>query len=74
MESLAAEEPELISVEEARRLVEEGHNPFFLDTRNSKHYGQSDVKIPGSVRIWREELEERIDEVPRARIIIAYCT
>lgn len=74
MESLAAEELELMSVEDAWRLVEEGHNPFFLDSRNSKHYGQSDVKIPGSVRIWREELEARIDEVPRERIIITYCT
>jgi len=73
MESLAAEEPELISVEEAWRLVEEGENPFFLDTRNSKHYGQSDVKIPDSVRIGREELAARIDEVPRERIVITYC-
>jgi rhodanese-related sulfurtransferase len=66
--------PELISAEEAWRLVEEGANPVFIDTRNEKHWGQSDVKIPGSLRIWREELAARIDEVPRARPIITYCT
>jgi rhodanese-related sulfurtransferase len=66
--------PELISVEDAWRLLEEGANPFFLDTRNEKHWGQSDVKIPNAVRIWRDELATRLDEVPRGRPIITYCT
>jgi hypothetical protein len=74
MEAQAQVTPELISVEEARRLIEEGHDPIFIDTRNSKHWGQSDQKIPGALRIWREELEARIEEVPRGRVIIAYCT
>ena len=67
-------QPELISAEDAWRLVEAGAKPFFLDTRNEKHWGQSDVKIRGAVRIWREELAARIDEVPRGRPIITYCT
>jgi rhodanese-related sulfurtransferase len=68
------EEPQLISVEDAWRLVKEGANPVFIDTRNQKHWGQSDVKIPGALRIWREELAARLDEVPRDRPIITYCT
>lgn len=67
-------QPELISAEDAWRLVEEGARPFFLDTRNAKHWGQSDVKIRGAVRIWREELAARLDEVPRDRPVITYCT
>ena len=63
----------LISAEDAWRLVEEGARPVFIDTRNAKHWGQSDVKIPGAVRIWREELAERLDEVPRGRPVITYC-
>jgi rhodanese-related sulfurtransferase len=65
---------ELIGAEEARELVEQGANPVFIDTRNARHWGQSDVKIPGALRIWREELEARIDEVPRGRTVITYCT
>jgi len=64
----------LISVEDAWRLAQEGANPVFIDTRNEKHWGQSDVKIPGSLRIWRGELESRLDEVPRGRPVITYCT
>jgi hypothetical protein len=65
---------ELIGVEEAWRLVEQGADPVFIDTRNAKHWGQSDSMIPGALRIWREELEARIDEVPRGRTVITYCT
>ena len=65
---------ELISAEEAWELVEQGANPVFIDTRNARHWAQSDVKIPGALRIWREELEARISEVPRGRTIITYCT
>lgn len=68
------ENPQLISAEDAWRLVQEGANPVFIDTRNAKHWGQSDVKIPGALRIWREELAARLDEVPRGRPIITYCT
>jgi rhodanese-related sulfurtransferase len=67
-------QPELVSAEDAWRLVEEGAEPFFLDTRNAKHWGQSEVKIRGAVRIWREELAARIAEVPRGRPVITYCT
>jgi rhodanese-related sulfurtransferase len=66
-------EPKLISPEEAWALVESGRGPVFLDTRNPKHWGQSDLQIPGSLRIWRLELEERIDEVPRGRPVVIYC-
>lgn len=68
------EKPQLIGVEDAWRLVQEGANPVFIDTRNAKHWGQSDVKIPGALRIWREDLAARLDEVPRNRTVIIYCT
>lgn len=54
-------------------MVEEGRAPVFLDTRNARHWGRSEHEIPGSLRIWREELEERIGEVPRGRPVVTYC-
>ena len=65
--------PKLVSPEEAWALVESGRSPVFLDTRNPKHWGQSESQLPGSVRLWRLELEERIDEVPRGRPVVIYC-
>ncbi|MFL6227310.1 MAG: rhodanese-like domain-containing protein [Pyrinomonadaceae bacterium] len=68
-----ASEPRRISPAEAWRIVEVGRAPVFLDTRNAKHWSQSDVQIPNTLRIWRGELEARIGEVPRGRPIITYC-
>jgi rhodanese-related sulfurtransferase len=66
-------EPLRISPKEAWRLVEAKRAPVFLDTRNARHYARSDVQIPGSLYIRREQLVERIDEVPRGRPVITYC-
>jgi rhodanese-related sulfurtransferase len=67
------EEPKRISPEEAWALVEAGREPIFIDTRNPAHWGKSEHQIPGSLRIWRVELEQRIAEVPRGRPLVAYC-
>ena len=66
-------EPKRISPLEARALVEGGREPVFIDTRNPMHWEKSEHQIPGSLRIWRMELEERIEEVPRGRPVVTYC-
>jgi len=65
--------PKRVTPEEAWGLVEAGLRPVFIDTRNPRHWAQSDVQIPGSLRIWRAELEDRIGEVPRGRPLVTYC-
>ena len=67
------EGPKRITPGEAWRMIEGGREPIFIDTRNARHWAQSDEQIPGSLRIWREELEERIAEVPRGRPLVTYC-
>lgn len=67
------QEPQRIGPAEAWRLVAEGRRPIFLDTRNARHWGRSDEQIPDTLRIWREELEARIEEVPRGRPVVTYC-
>ena len=69
----ALREPARVSPAEAWALFERGRDPVFIDTRNPYHRAKSDWQIPGSLRIWRGELEERIAEVPRGRPIVTYC-
>jgi rhodanese-related sulfurtransferase len=68
-----AVEPKRINPKEAWRMIEDGREPVFIDTRNARHWAQSEQQIPGSLRIWREELEARIEEVPRGRPLVTYC-
>ena len=66
-------EPRWVGPAEAWALAQRGRDPVFLDTRNPYHRARSGWQIPGSLRIWRGELEERIDEVPRNRPVVIYC-
>jgi len=51
-----------------------GEPIVFIDTRNSRDWNASDVKIPGALRIHYSELLKHINELPRDRLIVTYCT
>jgi rhodanese-related sulfurtransferase len=67
-------EPERITIEETRKRMESGEQVLFVDVRNDKDWGASDVRLPGAVRVPLAQLEQRVGELPRDRIVIAYCT
>jgi rhodanese-related sulfurtransferase len=66
--------PERISPGEVRKRLDRGEPIFFIDTRNIHDWGASDVKIPGARRIHYSELKQHINELPRDRLIVTYCT
>ena len=55
-------------------MMNRGEPPLFIDTRNPHDWGESDVKLPGALRIHFSDLEEHLDELPRDRLIVTYCT
>ena len=63
-----------ITIEEVKQRMDRGEPILFIDTRNPHDWGESDVKIPGALRIHYSELEQRLDELPRDRLIVPYCT
>ena len=67
-------EPQRISPAEVKKRLEKGESILFIDTRNQHDYGESDVKIPGARRIHYSELMQHLDELPRDRLIVTYCT
>lgn len=67
-------EPKRITVKEVKRRMDRGEPVLFIDTRNSHDWGESDVKLPGARRIHFKELDQHIDELPRDRLIVTYCT
>jgi rhodanese-related sulfurtransferase len=49
--------------------------PFtFVDTRNPQAWGEADTKLPGATRVPADEVEQHLDEIPRDRAVITYCT
>ena len=63
-----------ITVEEVKKRMDEGEQILFIDTRKSQDWDASDVKLPGALRIHYSALEQHLDELPRDRPIVPYCT
>jgi rhodanese-related sulfurtransferase len=62
-----------ISPEDAIALVKSGA-AVILDVVSSASYAVMREAIAGAIRIPPEELAERLDELPKSRTILTYCT
>lgn len=63
-----------ITVDEVKKRMDEGESILFIDTRNSHDWSESGVKLPGALRIHYSKLDQHLEELPRDRTIVAYCT
>ena len=63
-----------VTVDEVKQRMDRGEEFTFVDTRNPKAWAEAETKLPGAIRIPAEEVEQHIDEIPRGRSVITYCT
>jgi rhodanese-related sulfurtransferase len=63
-----------VTVDEVKERMDRGEAFTFVDTRNPKAWAEAKTKLPGAIRIPAEEVEQHIDEIPRGRSVITYCT
>jgi rhodanese-related sulfurtransferase len=71
---MSAKNSELrISPQDAYALVE-SREAVILDVVSSASYATMHEAIAGAIRIPPEELADRLDELPKSRTIITYCT
>lgn len=63
-----------ISVDELRRRMEAGEEFTFLDTRNPQAWAESEVKLPGAMRVPLDNFEAELGRIPKNKNIVAYCT
>ena len=63
-----------ITPDEVKERMDRGEQFVFVDSRNDKAWAESDVKLPGAVRLPLKEAGSRAGELPRDRTIITYCT
>ncbi|GAM09710.1 hypothetical protein OR1_01990 [Geobacter sp. OR-1] len=60
-----------ISSTEARKMIDQKKNIYLLDVRTHEEYRQARLK--GSILIPINEIERRLNEVPKNRPILVYC-
>ena len=63
-----------ITVDDAFGRFDRGEPIVFLDSRNRHAWSESNVKLPGAVRIPPDDVRAHIKEIPRDRTIVTYCT
>ena len=63
-----------ISVDELRRLMDDGQQPIVLDVRTAGARARDPRRIPGATVLEASELDARTGDLPRERDIILYCT
>jgi rhodanese-related sulfurtransferase len=67
-------EPSRITKEDVKRRLDAGEPIAFVDTRSHDAYSKADAQIPGSIRVPPDAVEQHLDEIPRDRLIVTYCT
>ncbi len=67
-------EPTRITVGELQERMSRGEQFAILDNRNPKAWSDAQTKLPGALRVPADEIEKHLDEIPRDRVIITYCT
>src|SRR5262245_19287838 len=63
-----------ISVDELKRKLDAKEEIVIIDTRKGSAWIGSLVKIKGAIHITLDELEAKMNEFPRDKQIVAYCT
>ena len=63
-----------ITTDEVKERMDRGEPLAFLDTRNPTAWAESDQKLPSAIRVPAEELDQHLDEIPKDRAVITYCT
>ena len=69
-----ATEPTRLTVNDVDGRMERGEPLAFVDARNPKAWAESNIKLPGAIRMLPGQVDEHLHELPRDRPIIAYCT
>ena len=61
-------------VEDAFGRFDRGEPIIFVDTRNPQAWEESDVKLPGAIRVPAGDVKSHLREIPRGRTLVTYCT
>ncbi len=67
-------EPTRLTVNEVKERIDRGEQFVFVDSRNPKAWAEAQTKLPGAIRVPVDEVEGHLEEIPRDRVVITYCT
>jgi rhodanese-related sulfurtransferase len=63
-----------VTVDEVKQRIDRGEAFTFVDTRNPKAWAEAETKLPQAIRMPADEVDQHLDQMPRDRTVITYCT
>ena len=63
-----------ITTDEVKERLDRGEEFAFLDTRNPQAWADSDKQLPNAIRVPADELSQHLNEIPKDRAVVTYCT
>lgn len=63
-----------ITADDLKRRMDAGEDFTVIDVRNPQAWAQSDVALPGAVRVPLDEYERYLNRIPKDRPVVTYCT
>ena len=63
-----------VTVDEVKERMDRGETFTFIDTRNPQAWADADTKLPAAIRMLGSEAQQHLDQIPRDRTVITYCT
>jgi len=67
-------QPERISVHDLKRGLDRGDRMTIVDARGRAAWEESDYQLAGAIRVPPDDIESHLSEIPRDRMVVAYCT
>jgi rhodanese-related sulfurtransferase len=63
-----------VTVDEIKERMDRGEQFTFIDVRNPNAWAEAETKLPGALRVPADEVEQDLDQIPKDRSVITYCT
>lgn len=63
-----------ITIDELKRRIDAGEKFTVIDVRNPHAWSESNVMMPGAIRVPIDDIDKHISQIPKNRPIVAYCT
>ena len=65
--------PDRITIQKLKQKMDAKEDIVILDVRSKESYSGSPVKIKGAIRMLPDEVQERMNDLPKNKLIVAYC-
>ncbi len=63
-----------VTAEEVKRRIDRGEPLVIIDSRNPQAWSQSNEKLPGAIRVPANQVAQHLNEIPKNKAIVTYCT